>query len=96
MEYLDKRKESINRLIEYFYDALGDENRELLKEDDIIELYTNNNRKIWVDTLSKGRYFTGRYMDASDSMRIIQSVADYTDKIVDKMNPIISAELPHF
>ena len=33
-------------------------------------------------------------MDASDSMRIIQSVADYTDKIVDKMNPIISAELP--
>ena len=94
MEYLDKRKESINRLIEYFYDALGDENRELLKEDDIIELYTNNDRKIWVDTLSKGRYFTGRYMDASDSMRIIQSVADYTDKIVDKMNPIISAELP--
>ena len=46
MEYLDKRKESINRLIEYFYDALGDENRELLKEDDIIELYTNNDRKI--------------------------------------------------
>ncbi|MEX6493343.1 P-type conjugative transfer ATPase TrbB [Fusobacterium animalis] len=94
MEYLDKRKESINRLIEYFYDALGDENRKLLEEDDIIELYTNNDRKIWVDTLSKGRYFTGRYMDASDSMRIIQSVADYTDKIVDKMNPIISAELP--
>ena len=94
MEYLDKRKESINRLIEYFYDALGDENRELLKEDDIIELYTNNDRKIWVDTLSKGRYFTGRYMDASDSMRIIQSVADYTDKIVDKTCPFISAELP--
>lgn len=94
MEYLDKRKESINRLIEYFYDALGNENRKLLEEDDIIELYTNNDRKIWVDTLSKGRYFTGRYIDASDSMRVIQSVADYTDKIVDKMNPIISAELP--
>ena len=94
MEYLDKRKESINRLIEYFYDALGDENRELLKEDDIIELYTNNDRKIWVDTLSKGRYFTGKYMEASESMRIIQSVADYTDKIVDKTCPFISAELP--
>ena len=94
MEYLDKRKESINRLIEYFYDALGDENRKLLEEDDIIELYTNNDRKIWVDTLSSGRYFTGRYIEASDSMRVIQSVADYTDKIVDKMNPIISAELP--
>ena len=94
MEYLDKRKESINRLIEYFYDALGDENRKLLEEDDIIELYTNNDRKIWVDTLSKGRYFTGKYMEASESMRIIQSVADYTDKIVDKTCPFISAELP--
>ena len=94
MEYLDKRKESLNRLIEYFYDALGDENRKLLEEDDIIELYTNNDRKIWVDTLSKGRYFTGKYMEASESMRIIQSVADYTDKIVDKTCPFISAELP--
>ena len=94
MEYLDKRKESINRLIEYFYDALGNENKKLLEEDDIIELYTNNDRKIWVDTLSKGRYFTGKYMEASESMRIIQSVADYTDKIVDKTCPFISAELP--
>lgn len=94
MEYLDKRKESINRLIEYFYDALGNENKKLLEEDDIIELYINNDRKIWVDTLSKGRYFTGKYMEASESMRIIQSVADYTDKIVDKTCPFISAELP--
>ena len=93
-EFFDKRKESENRLLDYFYDALGVENKELLDNDDVIELYLNDDKKIWADTLSKGRYFTGRYMNASDSMRVIQSVADHTNKIIDKQNPIISAELP--
>ena len=33
-------------------------------------------------------------MEATESMRVIQSVADYTDKIVDKTSPFVSAELP--
>ena len=33
-------------------------------------------------------------MEASDSMRVIQAVADYTDKIVDKTSPFVSSELP--
>ena len=93
-EFFDKRKESENRLLDYFYDSLGDENRADLENDDVIELYINDDKKVWIDTLSSGRHFTGRYMDSSDSMRVIQAVADYTDKIVDKTNPFVSSELP--
>ena len=93
-EFFDKRKESENRLLDYFYDSLGDENRADLENDDVIELYINDDKKVWIDTLSSGRHFTGRYMDSSDSMRVIQAVADYTDKIVDKTSPFVSSELP--
>ncbi|EEO40305.1 MULTISPECIES: P-type conjugative transfer ATPase TrbB [Fusobacterium] len=93
-EFFDKRKESENRLLDYFYDSLGVENRADLEKDDVIELYINDDRKVWIDTLSSGRHFTGRFMEASDSMRVIQAVADYTDKIVDKTSPFVSSELP--
>ena len=93
-EFFDKRKESENRLLDYFYDSLGVENRADLEKDDVIELYINDDRKVWIDTLSSGRHFTGRFMEANDSMRVIQAVADYTDKIVDKTSPFVSSELP--
>ena len=93
-EFFDKRVEKINRLLDFFYDSLGSENRRDLENEDVIELYINDDGKVWVDTLSNGRHFTGRYMDANASMRVIQSVADYTDKIVDKKSPFVSAELP--
>ena len=93
-EFFDKRKESENRLLDFFYDSLGEENTALLEDDDVIELYINDDKKVWIDTLSSGRHFTGRYMEATESMRVIQSVADYTDKIVDKTSPFVSAELP--
>ena len=71
-EFFDKRKESENRLLDFFYDSLGEENTALLEDDDVIELYINDDKKVWIDTLSSGRHFTGRYMEATESMRVIQ------------------------
>ncbi|MHB9334661.1 P-type conjugative transfer ATPase TrbB, partial [Fusobacterium polymorphum] len=62
-EFFDKRKESENRLLDFFYDSLGEENTALLEDDDVIELYINDDKKVWIDTLSSGRHFTGRYME---------------------------------
>ena len=58
-EFFDKRKESENRLLDFFYDSLGEENTALLEDDDVIELYINDDKKVWIDTLSSGRHFTG-------------------------------------
>lgn len=92
--YLERMKESDSRLLEYFENAMGIENMSLLNDDDVIELYLNDDQKVWVDRLSSGREWTGRYMKYSESMRVIMTVASHMGKIVDIENPIISAELP--
>lgn len=91
---LQKKRESEDRLLDFLEDSLGEENLELLNDDDVIELYLNDDKKIWVDRLSSGREWTGRYMETTDSMRIIKTVASHMDKIIDTQNTIISAELP--
>ncbi|MDY2573189.1 MAG: P-type conjugative transfer ATPase TrbB [Fusobacterium necrophorum] len=90
----NKMKVSEDRLLEFLEDSLGYENMELLEDDDVIELYVNDDTKIWIDTLSHGREWTGRYMEPMDSMRVIKTVASYTNKIIDIENTIVSAELP--
>ncbi len=92
--YLDRVKESNERLLNFLEDALGINNINYLKDDDVIELYVNDDKKVWIDRLSSGREWTGKYMEATDSMRVIMTVASHMSKIIDEENPVISAELP--
>jgi len=91
---VNRTKVSENRLLEFLEDSLGYENMQLLEDDDVIELYVNDDKKVWVDRLSTGREFTGQHMDPMDSMRVIKTVASHMNKIIDIENTIISAELP--
>ena len=59
-EFFDKRKESENRLLDYFYDSLGDENRADLENDDVIELYINDDKKVWLPAVIDEEYMEMR------------------------------------
>jgi len=54
----------------------------------------NPDGKLWVDTLSSGRQYTGEHMVSHDADRIIRIVSSNTETIINKENPILSAELP--
>ncbi len=74
--------------------ALGKEILCYLKDDDVIEVMLNPDKKLWIDTLSEGRKNTGIEILESTSRKIINLVANSVETVVDKENPILSAELP--
>ena len=59
-EFFDKRKESENRLLDFFYDSLGEENTALLEDDDVIELYINDDKKVWLPAVIDEEYMEMR------------------------------------
>ena len=89
----DIRQERDARLLSLLHYSFGDISQ-YLDNKDVIEIMLNSNGELFVDTLSKGRYSTGLKIEESDALRIINTVASYCNTIVDKKNPILSAELP--
>lgn len=82
------------RQLELINTALGYELLEILKDDDVIEVMLNPDKKLWIDTLSQGRKDTGLTIEPTSSLRIINLVASAVETVVNKEHPILSAELP--
>ena len=82
------------RQLELINTALGYELLEILKDDDVIEVMLNPDKKLWIDTLSQGRKDTGLTIEPTSSLRIINLVANAVETVVNKEDPILSAELP--
>lgn len=74
--------------------SLGKEVVEYLTNDDVIEIYVNDDNKLWIDTLSAGRKYTGIEVNPQSTKNVIFLVASSVDTEVNPVNPIISAELP--
>ena len=74
--------------------SLGKEVVEYLTNDDVIEIYVNDDNKLWIDTLSAGRKYTGIEVNPQSTKNVIFLVASSVDTEVNPINPIISAELP--
>lgn len=74
--------------------SMGEEVRKLLKDKDVIEIYLNDDKKLWIDTLSEGRKFTGIEIDPQTSKNIIYLIANSVNAEVNEQNPTIDAELP--
>lgn len=74
--------------------SLGSEVVEYLNNDDVIEIYVNDDNKLWIDTLSKGRKYTGIEVNPQSTKNVIFLVASSVNTEVNPVNPIISAELP--
>lgn len=73
---------------------LGSEIMEYIMDDDVIELYVNDDKKVYIDRLSSGREWTGEYMETDKALNIIYLVANHSGKEVTIKKPMISVELP--
>lgn len=74
--------------------SMGEEVINLLNDKNVIEIYLNDNKKLWIDTLSEGRKFTGIEIDPQTSKNIIYLIANSVNAEVNEQNPTIDAELP--
>lgn len=74
--------------------SLGNEVVEYLNNDDIVEIYVNDDNKLWIDTLSRGREYTGIEVNPQSTKNVIFLVASSVNTEVNPVSPIISAELP--
>ena len=82
----EAKKISEDRMIKLLKFSLG-EIVPFLEDPDVIEVMLNPDKTLWIDTLSRGMYFSELIIEPEDALRVIQTV-------VDQENPIISAELP--
>jgi len=78
----------------YLHASMGSDIVGYLRDPDVIEVMLNPDGKIFVDTLSKGKYNSGKTMNPIDAHKIISIVADYMSLPLDRKNPILSGSIP--
>lgn len=83
-----------SRIISMLATALGKDAKDYLEDDEVIEIFLNEDGKLWIERLGKEREFTGTLIDPKHAERAIFIVASSMKTVCDKSNPIISAELP--
>lgn len=66
----------------------------LLDDPDVVEILLNADGKLWSDTLSTGKVFTGKVIAEADAERIIRIVASQHGEICNAENPVVGGELP--
>lgn len=86
--------ESKNRLLSQLSEALGPHIKDLLNNNDIVEVMLNPDGKLWADSLSNGRFDTGYKINASMARRAINVIASSLGAVCHEKQPIIYAELP--
>ena len=88
------QKQTSKRIEDMLSGAFGKTINGLLKDPDVIEILLNADGKLWSDTLSKGKMFTGEFIAEADAERIIRIVSSQHGKICNAENPVVSGELP--
>lgn len=65
-----------------------------MKNKDVFEVYVNPDQKIWIDSLGKGRTYTGKTIPPEKTKSIILAVAALTNQIVAPDRPVLDADIP--
>ena len=86
-----QQNQQLNSLLESY---LGFEILEYLNDPDVVEIYLNDDGKLWIDTLSYGRKYTGLIIDSNSAAGVIILTAGAVHQEVNEKNPILSAEFP--
>lgn len=94
MNSIDRKNIYSDRILAILKSSLGEKINTYFEDEDIIEIMLNDNKTVWVDSLTKGMYFTGIILENAEAMKIINTVATFMEVKVDKDNPRMSAELP--
>jgi len=74
--------------------AFGKQIMALLSDNDVIEIMVNSDGKLWVESLTKGKFFSGTVMNSDQTGNIIKLVAAYRHYIADQDHPEVACELP--
>lgn len=87
-------KKTSERHLDMLITAFGKDMEALLKDNDVIEIMLNPDGKLWIESLSKGKYFTGKTADAQMVLNIIKLVAASRHMIADETHPEVACDLP--
>lgn len=83
-----------DRILAILKTSLGTKINRYFDDEDIIEIMLNDDKTVWVDSLTEGMFNTGIILENLEAMKIINTVATFAEAKLDKENAIISAELP--
>ena len=88
------REEKEKRALDTLEYTMGFDVMQYMKDPDISEVIINFDEKIWVDSFTKGHYYTGKTLPRDMTRQIIYQVADMKDKVCTEKSPMLEAELP--
>lgn len=74
--------------------ALGDAIREALDDPAVVEVLVNSDGRIWIDTITSGRTFSGAILQPPEAERLVRLLAHCDQKIIGRKDPRISGVLP--
>lgn len=80
---------TINTLVTAMRDILP-----FMQDKRVFEVYVNPDGKVWIDTLGKGRCFSGVRLRPAQSKQIILNVAALTDQLITDEKPVLDADIP--
>lgn len=88
------RKQTTQRHLDMLMTSFGADIATLLSDQSVIEVMLNQDGKLWAESLTKGKFFTGKKIDSQTALNIIKLVAASRHCVVDAAHPEISCDLP--
>jgi P-type conjugative transfer ATPase TrbB len=84
---------TLRRHLDMLEVACGEVIAQYLADDKVIDIMLNQDGKLWVESLDKGKFFTGTIISREKAANIIKMVAANRHIITDTNNPAVSCEI---
>lgn len=96
MEKLDKTSanEAQMRALQSLGHHMGQQLLSYMQDPDIFEVRLNPDSKIWIDTFSRGQYYTGHNMNAHSAKQVMYEIAALTGQVIHPDRGMLQAEIP--
>jgi len=89
------KNESMVRSLERLEFAMGQDVLKYMKDPNVFEVYINPDKKLWIDTFSEGKVYTGIDLTPELSKQIIYSVAAISGQVITANFPMLEADVPN-
>lgn len=88
------KQQSAQRHLDMLSTSFGDEIKKLMANNDVIEIMINPDNKLWVDSLTHGKYCTEITFTSNQVETMIKLVATHRQMIANHDHPEVACELP--
>lgn len=89
MNNLEKQKKA-----DFLYETMTQELKDLLNDNDVFDIMFNQDGNVFVDKKGVGKVKLGKILSQIKAKQIIELVASYDDKNINRDNPTVDAVLP--